>query len=407
MFLIWINKFYHSGEACMKVPFNKVYLTNNELTYIKTVLENGHIWGDGFYTKLVESLIKEKVQTEKVFMTTSGTHALEMAAMMIGLNPGDEVIMPSFTFPSTANAVMLRGAIPVFCEVEETHLSIDPSDVKRKITRKTKAIIAVHYGGISCNMERIMEIAEAHDLYLIEDAAQGFNSQYRNRYLGTIGHLGCFSFHATKNYTGGEGGALLVNDVRLLKSAETIRNMGTNRSEFLRKEIDKYSWVGVGSKYIPSDILMAFLYAQMQEIDKITEKRRYIFDYYADHLKKYVEQGVFQIPSIPKNCRSNYHLFYLLFSRPQMRNLVIEELNMKGVEGVIHFVPLHSSPMGQKLGYRRGDLPLTERVGNSLLRLPVYNSITEQELEYVVKSLEDIMERKSNAGKLIGCYSRL
>ncbi|MEL7564134.1 MAG: dTDP-4-amino-4,6-dideoxygalactose transaminase [Dehalobacterium sp.] len=391
----------------MKIPFNKVYLTNSEIAYIKTALESGHICGDGFYTKSVEFLIEERVQTEKVFMTTSGTHALEMAAMMIGLNPGDEVIMPSFTFPSTANAVMLRGAIPVFCEVEESHLSIDPNDILKKITRKTKAIIAVHYAGISCDMERIMKIAGDHKLFLIEDAAQGFNSQYRNRYLGSMGHLGCFSFHATKNYTGGEGGALLVNDKRLVKTAETIRNMGTNQSEFLRKEIDKYSWVGIGSKYVPSDILMAFLYAQLQEIDHITEKRRFIYDYYSYHLKKYVDQGIFQIPLIPADCRSNYHLFYLLFSHPQMRDQVLDELNMKEVEGVIHFVPLHSSPMGQKLGYRREDLPFTEQVGNSLLRLPVYNSITEEELDYVVKTLADILERKLNAGKLIRCYSSL
>lgn len=377
----------------MKVPFNKVYLTNHELEYMKRVLEKGTIGGDGFYTKAVEAFIETRLGSGKAFMTTSGTHALEMAAMMVKLNPRDEVIMPSFTFPSTANVVILRGAVPVFCEVEKTNLNIDPDHILGKISPKTKGIIVVHYGGISCDMDRIMDIAKTHNLFVIEDAAQGFNSQYKNQYLGTIGHLGCFSFHATKNYTAGEGGALLVNNHHFLRDAEIIRNMGTNRGNFLKKEIDKYSWVGMGSKYMPSDILMAFLYAQLQEIDEITKKRRFIFNYYAEHLKKYVDRGIFQIPIIPDRCQSNYHLFYLLFPFPEIRNQVMDSLNQKGVEGVIHFVPLHSSPMGQSLGYKDQDLPLTERWGNSILRLPVYNSMTEEELEYVVKSIEDIMEK--------------
>lgn len=379
----------------MKIPFNKMFYSGQEMEYIKDVLEKGQISGDGCYTRYVTSFLENRFNIKKVLMTTSATHALEMAAMLIGLKPGDEVIMPSFTFPSTANAVMLQGAKPVFAEITESTLNIEPKDIENKITHKTKAIIPVHYAGIGCEMDKIMDIARKYNLYVIEDAAQGVNAKYKNKFLGTWGHIGCYSFHATKNYVSGEGGAVAINDLNsdLMEKAEIIRQKGTNRSQFIRGEIDCYSWVNIGSNYVPSDLLMAVLYAQLDQLDYIKFKRKLIYDYYWQHLAPYVKSGIIKrMVTIPQECDSNYHLFYLIFESEKIRDKVIKQLKDKGICAVIHFMPLHSSKMGQKLGYCPEALPLTENTSKCLVRLPMYTNMSEQEMDYVIKSLNIIFK---------------
>lgn len=379
----------------MKIPYNKIYFSGNEVQYISDAVARRHLSGDGHYTKLVASYIEEKFKINKCFLTTSATHALEMACMLIDLHEGDEVIMPSFTFPSTANAVMLRGAKPVFAEIDESTLNIDIEDMEKKITENTRAIMPVHYGGVGCKMDRIMDVAEKYGLFVIEDAAQGVNAIYKDKYLGSWGHFGCYSFHDTKNYTSGEGGALLINveNEEICKRAEIIRQKGTNRTSYMRGEVENYRWVDIGSSYLPSDILMALLYSQLNNMDYITGLRKKIFDYYCKRLGKYVDKGMIKISNIPLGCCSNYHLFYILFHDGETRDFVLHELNKRGIMAVIHFMPLHSSPMGIKLGYKEGDLTITERVGKGLLRLPMYIDMTENEMNYVADNLIEILER--------------
>lgn len=379
----------------MKIPFNKVYLTGRELAYIQDCFSRGDISGDGHFTKLVTSLLEEYFFIKNVQMTSSATHALEIAARLIDIKPGDEVIMPSFTFPSTANAVMLLGGKPVFAEIDRETLTISPRDIENKITNKTKAILPVHYGGIGCQMDKIMNIAKDHRLYVIEDAAQGVNAKYKGKYLGTWGDLGCYSFHGTKNYVSGEGGAITFNldDEKMIQSAEIIRQKGTNRSQFLRGEVDKYSWVNIGSSFVPSDILMAVLYGQLKELDVIKEKRRKINDFYSDNLSEYLSLGKIKgMTNIPKDRDSNYHLFYILLENEEIRDRVIKELQEFEISAFTHFVPLHTSKMGQRLGYSREDLPITEEIGKSLLRLPMYNDMGDEEMKYVMKSLDTIIK---------------
>lgn len=379
----------------MKIPFNKTYYEGRELLYIEDAMKRGSISGDGYYTELVTSFLEEKFIADKILMTTSGTHALEMAAILIDIRAGDEVIMPSFTFPSTANAIMLRGGVPIFAEIEENTLNIDPIDIKNKITDRTKAILPVHYGGVSCNMKKIMGIATENNLFVIEDAAQAVNSKYKNKFLGTIGHIGCYSFHGTKNYVSGEGGAIIINsnNTQLIKRAESIRQKGTNRNEFLRGEVDKYSWVDIGSSYVPSDILMAMLYAQIQRLDEIKAKRKVINDYYYKSITKYIQSGIIgKSTYIPGDCESNYHLFYLIFESEKIRDKVICKLRESEIYAFTHFMPLHSSKKGRSLGYNIGDFPITEKVSNCLLRLPMYTEMSVEEMNYVVITLIQILE---------------
>ncbi|MGH4051951.1 MAG: dTDP-4-amino-4,6-dideoxygalactose transaminase [Clostridium sp.] len=379
----------------MNIPFNKIYYTGKELSYIENAMKKGFISGDGCYTKLVTSFLREKFMVNKILMTTSATHALEMAAILIDIRPGDEVIMPSFTFPSTANAIMLRGGIPVFAEIEESTLNIDPIDIKNKITNRTKAILPVHYGGVSCNMDEIMDIATKNNLFVIEDAAQGVNSKYKNKFLGTIGHIGCYSFHGTKNCVSGEGGAIAINsnNADLIKRSEIIRQTGTNRNEFLRGEVEKYSWVDIGSSYAPSDILMALLYAQIQDLDETKAKRKIINDYYSKNIAKYIEKGIIEKSTyIPSECDSNYHLFYLIVANQKIRGKVICKLREKGIYATTHFMPLHSSKKGIELGYNLGDLPITEKTSDCLLRLPMYTQMSGEEMKYVILILIQILE---------------
>lgn len=380
----------------MNIPFNKIYLNGNEKKYIEDALQRGHLSGDGYYSKKVTALLEDKFSLNKVLMTTSGTHALEMAAELIELKEGDEVIMPSFTFTSTANAVLRTGAEVVFSEIKSDTFNLDPKKLEENITSKTKAIIPVHYAGIACEMDKIIKLADKYQLFIIEDAAHAVNAKYNDKYLGGIGDFAAYSFHASKNYVSGEGGALVIDssDEKLIKKAEMIREKGTNRSEFMRGKIDKYSWIGEGSSYLPSDILMALLYAQLEKMNEIRTLREDIYNFYSSELKelksyKFLER----ISYIPENRESNYHIFYLKFSLKEIRDIVLEELKKFGIAASFHYVPLHSSPMGKKLGYKKEELPITNNAADTILRLPLYPDLKKEEQIYIIKSLEKIFKK--------------
>jgi dTDP-4-amino-4,6-dideoxygalactose transaminase len=386
----------------MQIPFNRPYLTGNELKYIQDALESleygGHISGDGKYTLKVQEFIESNFGVKQALLTTSCTSALELASYAIGLKPGDEVIVPSYTFSSTANAILLAGAKPVFADIQEDTLNIDPEDIRKKITPRTKAIYPVHYAGISCEMKEIMEIAEENNLKVVEDAAQGVNARYRNKYLGTIGDFGCYSFHETKNYVCGEGGALLINtdDQSIIDRAEIIREKGTDRSKFFRGEVDKYTWVDIGSSYLPSDILAAFLYAQFEKMDEINGMRIRVWNAYNEALKPFEDEGKIRLPFVPEYAKHNAHMFYVLFESEEQRNSVLKWLKIKGIYAPFHYVPLHSSPLGLKIGNKVGDLPVTEELSKKLIRLPLYSGIKDEELNYVINSFSSIIDKDLN-----------
>jgi len=373
----------------MQIPFNRPYLTGNELKYVEDCIlstqTRGTISGDGKYTRLVRSFFESQFCAKKVLTMTSGTTALELAVRLLDLKAGDEVILPSFTFSSTANAVILGGGIPVFADITEDTQNIDAADIRAKITPKTRAIIPVHYAGVACPMDEIMEIAQEHDLVVIEDAAHGVNAKYKGKYLGTIGDFGCYSFHETKNYVCGEGGALLINsnDPKIVERAEVIREKGTNRSKFHRGEVDKYTWVDAGSSYLPSDILMAFLFAQLEKLDEIQDLRMNVWNAYYTALKPFEAEGTIRLPIVPDYAEQNAHLFYILFNDEQTRDHVMDQLKEKGVQAVFHYVPLHSSPLGVHLGNKSEDLPHTGEISGRLLRLPLYAGMTREQFTYV------------------------
>lgn len=376
------------------IPYNKIYKSQKEEEYIFDSLARRQISGDGYYTKMVEAFLTKKFDLNKVFMTTSATHALEMAMLLIDLKPGDEVVMPSFTFSSTANAVLLRGAKPVFAEIDAKTLNLSSQAVYDCITDKTKAIVPVHYAGIGCEMDQMMDIANKYKLYIIEDAAQAVNAKFKDKFLGGIGHMGCYSFHGTKNFTSGEGGALVVNtqDEGLMERADCIRQKGTDRSKFIRGEVANYSWVDTGSSYSPSDLLMAMLYSQLQDMDYITMQRKRIHEFYCSLLQKYVDKETIKITQIPTDCETNYHIFYILFNDSHTRDDVMEKLHQKGISAYTHFEPLHSALMGRNLGYKAEYLPITLRVSQCILRLPIYPELAEVEMEFIAECLVDILE---------------
>jgi dTDP-4-amino-4,6-dideoxygalactose transaminase len=383
----------------MQIPFNRPYLTGNELLYIEDAINSavrgeGHICGDGRYTHLAQELMESRFSAERVLLTTSGTSALELASFLLDFKPGDEVIVPSYTFSSTVNAIIVAGGTPVFADIEEGTLNIDPEDIKKKVTDRTRAIYPVHYGGVSCAMDEIMEIASKYGLAVVEDAAQGVNAKYRGRYLGTIGDFGCYSFHETKNYICGEGGALLVNtdDPKVIERAEILREKGTNRSKFWRGEVDKYTWVDTGSSYLPSDILAAFLYAQLEKLDEIQESRLSVWNTYYRRLKEFEDEGIIRLPVVPDYAEHNGHLFYVLFCDEQTRDQAMEGLKEQGVHAVFHYIPLHSAPMGQRFGYSVGDLPVTEDLSGRLLRLPMYAGMKGDELRFTVARVGDLLK---------------
>ncbi|NQU26387.1 MAG: dTDP-4-amino-4,6-dideoxygalactose transaminase [Candidatus Nealsonbacteria bacterium] len=377
------------------IPFNTPFIAGKELYYIAQAVTLGNIGGDGQFTRKCSRLLEERFNIRKVLLTPSCTAALEMAAMLCGLGPEDEVIVPSFTFVSTVNAFVRVGAKPVFVDIRPDTLNIDDSLIEEAITPNTKAIWPVHYAGVGCEMDRIMTIAEKHGLLVVEDAAQGVNAFHDSRALGSIGHLGAYSFHETKNYICGEGGALCINRPEFVERAEIIRDKGTNRQKFLRGEVDKYTWVDLGSSYVPSEICSAYLYAQLEMVDTIAERRRQIHEFYRQRLEPLEAKEMLRLPHIPEDCRGGHHMFYVLLPDVATRDGLLAYLRSRGVHAVFHYVPLHSSPMGKKYGYRDGDLPVTEELSGRLLRLPFYHSITEQEQMQVVQAVGECLQRKN------------
>lgn len=376
-----------------KINFNKPYFTGSEFDYMKEAINNSHISGDGIFCKKVKKFMESKFGAMQALFVTSGTAALDMSAILLDLKPGDEVIMPSFTFVSTANAVVLRGAKIRFADINARTLNIDPDEIEQKITSKTKAIYPVHYAGISCQMEEILKIAHDNNLKVVEDAAQGVNAKYKEKYLGTLGDIGCYSFHETKNYQCGEGGAILINKPEYLERAEIIREKGTNRSKFFRGQVDKYTWVDIGSSYIGSDLLAAYLWAQFEQLDDILEKRKQIFNFYFQSLKDLEENGFLQLPSIPDYCTPNYHIFYIICKTEELRNYLLRELNKQGIGAVFHYIPLHSSPMGRKIGFEEDELPITDSVSKRLLRLPLHLYLSQTDLKRITETIHDLISK--------------
>lgn len=373
----------------IRIPFNKPSIVGSELIYVGQAVAGQHASGDGPFTKRAQAMLENSFGAKRVLLTTSCTSALELAALLCDLQPGDEVIVPSYTFVSTANAFVLRGAKPVFVDVRPDTLNIDERLIEQAITPRTRAIFPVHYAGVACEMDVIMDIAERHGLLVVEDAAQGVFARYKDRWLGTIGHLGCYSFHETKNLSCGEGGALVINDPAMEQRAEILREKGTNRSQFLRGQTDKYTWVDVGSSYLPSDMLAAFLVGQIENMDKITGRRGEIFHRYAALLAPLVEQGLIGLPVVPDDCTTNYHMFYMLTADIEERTALIAHLRSAGILAVFHYVPLHSSPFAKTLGIPSAKLPMTEELSARLVRLPMYFDLTDREVDEVGQAVLD------------------
>ena len=371
----------------MKIPSNRYFPAGSELDYIARAVASGEIASDGYFTRRCSRLLEETFAISKVLMTPSCSAALEIAAALCDLGPGDEVILPSFTFVSTANAFARLGARPVFVDIRPDTLNLDETRIEQAITSRTRAVFPVHYAGVGCEMNLIMAVARRHGLLVVEDAAQGVNAFYRGRALGAIGHLGAYSFHHTKNFTCGEGGALLINSPVMAERAEVIRDKGTNRGRFLRGEVDRYTWVDVGSSHVPSELVCAFLYAQLEAMERITEQRRRVWEFYDRHLLPLAGQELLRLPLTPESCRSNHHIYYVLLPDEQTRDAAIGHLNRNGVAAASHYEPLHSSPMGRSYGYRKGDLPVTEELSGRILRLPAYPGLTGDEQSYVVRQL--------------------
>ena len=371
----------------MSIVFNRPCLVGNELNYMKKAIENGHISGDGEFTKKCHSLLESQLGCNKVLLTTSCTHALEMAALLLDIQSGDEVIVPSFTFVSTVNAFVLRGAFPRFIDCRPDTLNMDETKLEKLITKKTKAILPVHYAGVGCEMDKISAIAQAKRIAIVEDNAHGLFGKYKGKYLGTFGTFATQSFHETKNFTSGEGGALLINKSQYIEQAEIIREKGTNRSRFFRGMVDKYSWVSIGSSYLPSDILAGFLFAQLENWQKIQAKREHIWNFYNQNLKNWSEKEGVRLPIVPPGCDQSFHMFYLLLPDLEKRSAMIKHLKDRGVDAVFHYLPLHLSDMGLHFGGKPGDCPITERVSDQLLRLPFFYDLSDNELEQVADAV--------------------
>ena len=377
----------------MRISFNRPPFVGKETEYIKEAVEkNGMICGDGPFTKKCSQWMKERFQTKNVLLTTSCTHALEMAAFLADIQPGDEVIMPSYTFVSTADAFVLRGATCVFVDIRPDTMNIDETKIEEAITEKTKAIVPVHYAGVSCAMDEIMAIAKKYNLKVVEDAAQGVNAFYKGKALGTIGDFGCYSFHETKNYSMGEGGAILFQDDRYLEPAEILREKGTNRSQYFRGQIDKYTWVGYGSSYLPSDMNAAYLSAQLEEADKINDKRLSIWNFYHEELKELEDKGVLERPYIPEYATHNAHMYYIKVKDLRVRTKLLAYLKERGILSVFLYVPLHSATAGKKFGRFHGEDVYTTKESERLCRLPMYYSLSLEEAAEVVKALKEFPE---------------
>jgi len=372
----------------LHIPFNRPFFSGKEFDFIQEAIANWQISGDGAFTKKCHALLEKELGVPKALLTTSCTHALEMAALLLDIKPGDEVIAPSFTFVSTVNAFVLRGAHPVFIDIRPDTLNLDETKLEGLITARTKAILVVHYAGVGCEMDAILEVAGRRGIPIVEDNAHGLFGKYNGKYLGTLGCLATQSFHETKNFTCGEGGALLLNDPQYIERAEILREKGTNRSRFFRGQVDKYTWVDIGSSYLPSDILAAFLCAQLEARQIIQSKRKRIWIYYEQHLRHWAADRGVQLPSVPSHCEQPYHMFYLVLPSLAARQALITYLNAHEINSVFHYLPLHLSSMGRKFGGKKGDCPVTEDVSDRLLRLPFYNDLAEVDQARVLAAIK-------------------
>lgn len=370
------------------IPFNKPYLVKNEKKYLQEVLKSKKLSGDGPFSQKSQHYLERKMNCRKVLLVPSGTAALEMAAILSGIQEGDEVIMPSYTFTSTANAFVLRGAKIVFIDIRPDTMNIDENLIEAAITKKTRAIVPVHYGGVGCNMAKILAIAKKYNLLVIEDAAQAIKASYKGKYLGTIGDFGILSFHETKNLTCGEGGAILINQEKYIQRAEIIREKGTNRSEFLKGEIDKYTWVDIGSSYLMSELNAAYLYGQLEKSSDIINCRIKSWDLYFQLLRPFAKKGLIDLPTIPSDCRHNGHIFYLKTKNSKIRTQLIEYLRKNKITAVFHYSPLHSSPAGKKYGRFNGKDLWTTKESERILRLPMYYGIKESDIKKIVQTIE-------------------
>jgi len=367
----------------MIIPFNRPYMTGKELFYISQAHHNGHLSGDGPFTKKCQLWLEEKIGCRQALLTHSCTAALEMAALLADIRPGDEVIMPSFTFVSTANAFVLRGGVPVFVDIRHDTLNIDERKIEEAITERTRAIVPVHYAGVGCDMDAIMDIALRHNLVVIEDAAHGIMSTYKGRPLGSIGHFAALSFHETKNIISGEGGALLINDTVYSERAEIIREKGTNRSKFFRGEVDKYTWVDIGSSFLPSEMTAAFLWAQMEDAENITQSRLHIWNAYYEFCMEPEKHGDCRRPMVPAECAHNAHMYYLLLPDEGKRDRILAHLNKSGIMAVFHYVPLHNAPAGKKYGRMAAELSVTEEMSRRVIRLPLWIGLDKERMDSI------------------------
>lgn len=375
--------------ADYKIPFNIPPYEEKAIDYIKEAIQNRKICGDGPFTKQCDAWIEERTGTAKSLLTTSCTHATELAALLCDIQPGDEVIMPAYTFVSTADAFVLRGAKPVFVDIRPDTMNIDETLIEDAVTSRTRAIVPVHYAGVSCEMDTIMDIAARCHLYVIEDAAQGIMSSYKGQALGTIGDFGCYSFHETKNYSMGEGGALLIRDAKFIEDAEIYREKGTNRSQYYRGQIDKYTWINAGSSYLPSELNAAYLWAQLQEADRINEKRLALWDRYDEQLRPLEEKGLIECPHVPDGCVHNAHMYYIKAKDIEERTALISYLAKYGILSVFHYIPLHTAPAGRKFGRFHGEDRYTTRESERLMRLPMYDKLSLEEVDDIVSKVKE------------------
>ncbi|MFL6499458.1 MAG: dTDP-4-amino-4,6-dideoxygalactose transaminase [Candidatus Udaeobacter sp.] len=372
----------------IQIPFNRPFATGKELDYVGAAIAAPKFSGDGPFTAECHRLLERSLGLQKALLTTSCTHALEMAALLLNLEPGDEVIVPAFTFPSALNAFVLRGAKPVFVDVRADTLNIDETQIDHSITERTKAIFLVHYAGVGCEMDTVMPIMRRRGIAVVEDNAHGLYGKYRGQYLGTFGELATLSFHETKNFSCGEGGALLINDERFNERAEIVREKGTDRSRFFRGEVDKYTWVDIGSSYLPSDLLAAFLRAQLEHRDQIQARRRQIWETYARELAAWADANGVRLASIPLVCEQSYHMFYMIIPSLKSREALISHLAGFGILAVFHYLPLHLSPMGVRFGGRKGEFPITEDLSDRLLRLPFFTGMSSSEQRQVIDAVQ-------------------
>jgi len=375
-------------SASYRIPFNKPGLAGTEWQYVSQAITDGHSSGDGAFTKKCHVFLEQLLGIRKALLTTSCTHALEMAAILLDIAPGDEIIAPPFTFVSTVNAFALRGARPVFVDIRPDTLNLNEELLEAAITPRTRAIVPVHYAGVACEMDRIMDTARRHNIAVVEDNAHGLFGKYKDQWLGTFGTFATQSFHETKNVICGEGGALLVNDARYVERAEIIREKGTNRSRFFRGQVDKYTWTDIGSSYLPSDLLAAFLYAQLEAAQQIQTRRERIWNRYFEGLSGWAARFCVGLPRVPEHCRQPFHMFYLLMPSLEIRQALIAHLKEAGILSVFHYLPLHLSTMGLRYGGRVGEFPICETVADRLLRLPFYNDLSEDEQSSVIEAIE-------------------